>query len=112
MLDFRVLGPLEAHRNGQPIALAGGKQRALLSLLLLRAGEVVSTDRLIDALWGELLPDHPATALQMLVSHLRQKLEPSRTPGEAAALLQTRAPGYVLSIERCTLDLLQFEELV
>ena len=41
MIDFRVLGPLEAHRNGQPAALAGGKQRALLALLLLHAGELV-----------------------------------------------------------------------
>ena len=48
----------------------------------------------------------------MLVSQLRQKLEPARTPGQGAALLQTRAPGYLLVLERCALDLLLFEELV
>jgi DNA-binding SARP family transcriptional activator len=51
-VEFRIIGPLEASSRGRPLELGAGKQRALLVLLLLRAGEVVSTDRLIDALWG------------------------------------------------------------
>src|SRR5919204_4596779 len=52
--QFRVLGPLEvADGDGAPVALGGQKQRALPALLLLRANEVVPTERLVDQLWGE-----------------------------------------------------------
>ena len=50
--EFRLLGPLEVRRNGQPVEVRGAKPRSMLAMLLL-AGEVVSTDRLIDGLWGE-----------------------------------------------------------
>ena len=55
-MDFRILGPLEALDGGQPVALGGSKQRALLALLLLHANETLSSDRLIDELWGEQPP--------------------------------------------------------
>ena len=61
-MEFRLLGPVEALRDGRPIALGGAKPRALLALLLLHANEVVSRDRLIDALWGERPPARPTTA--------------------------------------------------
>ena len=51
-MDFRVLGPLEVGGDGGPVEHGGVKQRSLLAMLLLHAGEVVSTDRLVDALWG------------------------------------------------------------
>jgi DNA-binding SARP family transcriptional activator len=53
VIEFRILGPLEVVEHGRPLALGGAKQRALLAVLLLHRGEVVSIDRLIDALWGE-----------------------------------------------------------
>ena len=52
-MEYRVLGPLEVVRQGRTLELGSGKQRALLAALLLHANEVVSTDRLIDALWQE-----------------------------------------------------------
>jgi hypothetical protein len=52
-VEFRILGPLEVLDDGRPVALPGGRGRALLALLILHAGEVVSADRLIDELWGE-----------------------------------------------------------
>src|SRR2546422_1001730 len=55
-LEFRILGPLEVVRDGQLAPLAGKKQRALLAALIVRANEVVSTDRLIDDVWGENPP--------------------------------------------------------
>ena len=58
-MDFRILGPLEVLEGGHQVALGGAKQRALLTTLLLQANEVVSTDRLIDALWED---EPPATA--------------------------------------------------
>ena len=51
-MEYRVLGPVEVHRDGEPVALGPYKQRALLALLLINANQVVSTDRIIDELWG------------------------------------------------------------
>ena len=51
-MEFRILGPLEVADNGREPAIASGKQRALLAILLLHANEVVSRDRLIEELWG------------------------------------------------------------
>ena len=90
--------------------LGGVKQKALLAVLLLNAGEVVSSDRLIDELWGESPPADAQTALQAHVSRLRKLLEPDRD-GEPA-LLVTRPPGYLLSIADDQLDLRRFEGLV
>jgi DNA-binding SARP family transcriptional activator len=95
-LDFRLLGTLEVRRQGPPLELGGPKQRALLALLLLDAGRAVSTDRLIDALWGEHPPRTAPTSLQNLVSQLRKVLGPE--------LLVTKPPGYLLRIEPSQLD--------
>ena len=67
-MDFLILGPLEARVDGRELPLGGAKQRALLALLLLQRNEVVSTDRLIDGLWGER---PPATALKVVTPMFR-----------------------------------------
>jgi len=74
----------------------------VLALLLLEAGRVVSSDRLIDALWGDDPPEDAPTALQQHVSRLRKLLEPHD-------VLHTRSPGYVLAISPEQLDLTRFE---
>ena len=104
MLEFRVLGPLEVWDDERALQLGGPKQRALLALLLLDAGRVVSTDRLIDVLWGERPPATAATSLQNLVSQLRKLL--------GAHVLVTKPPGYRLEIEAEQLDLERFRRLV
>lgn len=104
-MEFRILGPLEVAERGGLIALPGA-QRALLALLLLSANEVVSSDGLIDALWGEHPPASGRTALQLRVSQLRKAL------GEAGALVVTRAPGYLLHLDAEQVDLARFERLV
>src|SRR5689334_18305677 len=68
--DFRILGPLEAFNETGPLLLGGQKQRAVLAMLLLEPGRIVSTDRLIDALWGEQPPRTATTSLQNFVSQL------------------------------------------
>src|SRR5262249_61451625 len=73
-LAFRVLGPLEVWREGRPLRLGGERQRALLALLVLSANEVVSSDRLIEALFGLDAPDTAGNALQVAVSRLRRLL--------------------------------------
>ena len=75
-MEYRILGPLEVLDDGRPVAISGSKQRALLALLLLNAGAVVSRDRLIDGLWGDAPPETAATALQVHVSQLRKVARP------------------------------------
>jgi DNA-binding SARP family transcriptional activator len=110
-IGFRVLGPLEASREGEPLHLGGGKQSALLAILLLNANEVVSSDRLIDELWGEAAPGTAAKSLQVHVSQLRKALEPERGAGEPGRVLITRSPGYMLALEPDQLDLTRFDRL-
>lgn len=102
-VEFRVLGPLEVVRDGSPVAIGGPRQRALLALLLARAGRVVSRDTLVDELWEDDPPSSAVNVLQTYVSHLRKAL-PSRR-------LATRPPGYVLEVEVGELDLHRFERL-
>jgi len=104
VLEFRILGPLEAAADSEPLQLSGQKQRALLALLLLDANRVVSTDRIIDALWGEEPPRTAATSLQNFVSQLRKLL--------GSDVLVTKPPGYQLRIEPEQLDLERFTRLV
>ena len=73
-MEFRILGPLEAVAEGRVVALNAAKQRALLAILLLHANELVSSDRLIDDLWGGRPPATAAKILQKYVSQLRRAL--------------------------------------
>ena len=102
-MDFRILGPIEARGDGGEIALGGPKLRALLAILLLRANEVVSRDRLIDGLWGERPPASAAHTLDDYVSRLRKALGADR--------IARRAPGYQLRVELGELDIDRFEHL-
>ena len=73
-LEFLVLGHLEAQAGGRPVPLRTAKQRALLAVLLLQRGVVVSTQRLIEALWGDEPPETAANTLQVYVSQVRKAL--------------------------------------
>ena len=103
-MEFRILGPLEVVEDGQALDLGGQKQRALLAVLLLHRGEVVSVDRLIEALWPERPPATAAKALQVHVSQLRKSLGKAR--------LTTKAPGYQLRVEPDELDIERCRRLV
>jgi DNA-binding SARP family transcriptional activator/ABC-type branched-subunit amino acid transport system substrate-binding protein len=103
-LEFRVLGPLEVRDGGRRLHLGGVRQRSVLAILLLDAGAVVSSDRLIEELWPGDRPDDAQTALQQHVSRLRKLLAPHE-------VLLTRAPGYVLEVVPGALDLHRFEAL-
>jgi len=110
-MDFRILGPIEAIDGDRPLALGGTKQRALLGMLLLHAGEVVSSDRLIDELWPGERREEAIRALQVAVSRLRRALEPGRAAGASSQLLVTRPPGYELRAPSDRIDAKRFEEL-
>ena len=101
--QFRLLGPLSVTIGGEAVALGGEKRRALLAALLLEANQVVSRDRLIDALWGEDPPDTARNTIQVYVSQLR-KLLPEGT-------LETAPPGYRLVVDPKSVDLFEFVRL-
>jgi DNA-binding SARP family transcriptional activator len=102
-MEFRILGPLEVIDDDRPLALGGERQRTLLALLLTRANEVVSTDRLIDELWGARPPKKARNTIQYYISKLRDTLGADR--------IITRPPGYVIRVESDELDLARFERL-
>ena len=101
VLRYSLLGPLEVERDGEPVEIAGQKQRAVLASLALNAGQVVPTERLITELWGESPPPTAATALQNAVSQLRKAL--------GAEPVVTKAPGYMLAVDRSQVDVHRFE---
>ncbi|MDT4919552.1 MAG: hypothetical protein QOI15_454, partial [Pseudonocardiales bacterium] len=104
VLEFRILGPFEVVEGGRPLALGGPKQRALLAILVLRRDGVVSSDRLIDLLWGERPPATAAKTLQGYVSNLRKAL--------GADVIVTRGGGYQLMAAPEQVDAERFERLV
>ena len=103
-MQYRILGSIAVAKDGTEVVLGGGKQRALLALLLLHANEALSTDRLIDQLWGESRSTSATKVLQNYVSKLRRLL------GEG--VLITRAYGYELRVAPGELDLDRFNDHV
>jgi DNA-binding SARP family transcriptional activator len=104
-VEFRILGPLEVVEQGRALPLGGARQRTLLALLLTRANEVVSAERLVDELWGAQPPRTAANALQYHVSQLRKALAPHE-------VIVTQDPGYMIRVGPDELDLIRFELLV
>src|SRR6188472_1226796 len=94
---FRIelLGPVEAWVDGRAVALGGQRPRALFALLALMGGRVVTSDRLIDELWGEDPPARARDSLQMHVSRLRKGLAEA---GADADRLVNHAGGYLLEV--------------
>ena len=101
-VELRLLGPIEVGRDGAPSALGGQKPRALLAVLALEPGRVVSVDRLVEALWPGEPPETAAHAVQVYVSQLRKALGP---------VIATRAPGYVLELDPEHVDVHLFSRL-
>lgn len=110
-MQVLILGSLElVDDNGVSIALNGPKIRALTALLALDAGRVVSTDKLIDGIYGDDQPLKAANALQLQVSKLRATFRSTGAGAEQAIV--TRPPGYVLDIPADDVDALRFARLV
>ena len=101
-LRVDLLGPVVVTCADRDIVLSPMELNLLVALAL-SPGVAVSTDRLIDDLWGDRLPVAPRTRLQGLVSGLRRKV---------GDLVQTRYPGYELDRDRLVRDLDEHERLV
>jgi DNA-binding SARP family transcriptional activator len=103
-LQFRILGPLEVWDDAEPLQLGGPRTRGLLGLLLLRANELVSNERLVDELFPHIAPARAANNIQQAISRLRRVL------GEG--VIETRESGYRLAIDAEQLDVGVFERLL
>jgi YVTN family beta-propeller protein len=104
-VTFRILGRLEAFVDGRRVELSSRRERALLGVLLLKVGEVVSVDTLIDSVWGERAPASARHMVHEYVSRLRAAF------GDAP-LIATRERGYIVERDACELDADRFAELV
>jgi DNA-binding SARP family transcriptional activator/basic membrane lipoprotein Med (substrate-binding protein (PBP1-ABC) superfamily) len=104
-MSFHVLGPLEVRLEGEDLGIGGGKQRAVLAVLLLRAGEVVPVGRLVDEVWGDEPPPSAAHTLESYVSRLRQLFN-----GHGPRLVR-RGAGYAIELGNAALDASGFVDL-
>ncbi|MBZ3916046.1 AfsR/SARP family transcriptional regulator [Streptomyces acidiscabies] len=109
-LSFEAFGVMTARRGAEQVPLGPPRHRAVLALLLIRLGQVVPADQLVDELWGDSLPRRPQATLQTYLSHLRRVLT-GQQHGPVTPL-RYQAPGYVLTVEPTTFDLSRFESLV
>jgi predicted ATPase/DNA-binding SARP family transcriptional activator len=105
-MEFQILGSFEVIGSGGIVDLRGAKRRGLLACLVVHAGQPLSTDRLVDELWGDCGSDGATRTVQTYVSQLRKLLH-----DEAASLI-TRAGGYVLEVEPTAIDACRFEQAV
>ena len=104
-MDFLDSRSALCQPRGRPLRLGGHQQKVLVCLLLLHANEVVSAERIIDALWGEAAPPTARKALQVSISRLRQML--------GAGVLETHTPGYLIRVQSGgEFDAQRFEGLV
>ena len=103
-MEVRLLGPIAIVAEGGVVPLRQRRQRALLALLALRAGETLAADRLVEELWGVEAPRTAVASLHNAVSQLRKLLGPD--------VLLTRDRGYVLDTKRVTVDVVTFEHLL
>src|SRR5262249_48609193 len=109
-IEIGLLGPLAVQRDGRALPLSGARLRCLLAVLAVRTNQVVPSDAIVDALWGDSPPASTTTALHVLVSRLRQALQPGRQARADDGLVSTVPPGYMLHAERISVDALCFED--
>ena len=102
LIEFRVLGHVQAYDGEAALPLGAPKQRAVLAELLLARGAVVPRERLVDAVWGEAAPESALASLQVYVHGLRKALGGDR--------IERRGNGYRVSLEPEELDLERFEQ--
>ncbi|MFJ6215550.1 AfsR/SARP family transcriptional regulator [Streptomyces sp. NPDC092296] len=109
-MQFQVLGPLQARRSSQEIELGPPQQRALLAVLLRRAGRPIGLQEMVEGVWGEDSPPNAVAAVRTYVSRLRGVLEPDRKSRAAASLLVSVADGYALRLPPEAVDAVRFEQ--
>ncbi|GIH96701.1 BTAD domain-containing putative transcriptional regulator [Planobispora siamensis] len=107
-MEFRLLGPVEVWHGERRLSLGGPKPRTLLAALLLDSGRVVSSERLVDVLWGEEPPASAPALVQTYVYGLRRRLAEAGREN----VIETRPPGYLIRLGPGELDVETFERRV
>ncbi|SDD75492.1 BTAD domain-containing putative transcriptional regulator [Actinokineospora iranica] len=110
-LRIDLLGQPVARRAGVELELGSARRRAVFSVLAVRAGDVVTREQLIDAVWDGVPPASAAAIIQTYVSDLRRALEPRRERWSAGEVLTTTGGGYRLLVADSGLDIRRFAAL-
>jgi DNA-binding SARP family transcriptional activator len=110
-VDVRVLGPLEVEVGGTVLDLGGSQLRALFVALVVADGRAVSVAALVEHLWGEHAPQDADRTVRTYVSRLRRYLRRASDALGVAELIVTRAPGYLLKLDRGVIDAVRFERM-
>ncbi len=108
-MEFRILGPVELHVNGQRYDLGSPKECCVLAILLWKLGQPVATESLVGQLWGGRPPERPLTSLYTYISRLRKDL--NKAAGQERDWLKWRSSGYTLDADADTVDLYRFRDL-
>lgn len=103
-LALHLLGPLRAWRGDREVVVGPPKQRAVLAVLAGHAGDVVSREQIVDALWGSEAPASAANAVHTYVAALRRALDPDRGSRESGAFIVSRVGGYELRVPADAVD--------
>jgi predicted ATPase/DNA-binding SARP family transcriptional activator len=110
-VEIELLGPTRVIVEGTAVSMPP-KPRMLLAVLALNVNRAVSTDRLIDALWGDSPPATATKTLQTYVFQLRRMVDPGYGPGQPAAHVETDGQGYRLRIDPLAVDATRFGRLL
>lgn len=110
-MRFEVLGPLRVCRGESELDLGFPQQRALLGLLLVRAGRSVPVGEIVDVLWAERPPVSAMNVVRRYAGSLRRLLEPGLPPRAPGRRLLRRSGGYLLDVDEDEADLLRFRAL-
>ena len=111
-LELSVLGDLTVRRDQVQLELGGRRQRAVLALLVIARGEVVSAERLMDQLWNGSAPPNALGALQSYISHLRRRLEPDVSARARGGVIVSSGSGYAVRLAPDAVDAWRFERLL
>ncbi|MFI2428603.1 BTAD domain-containing putative transcriptional regulator [Streptomyces sp. NPDC018955] len=106
MLEFRLLGTLEARAGERPVALGHARQQCVLAALLAGTGQPVPADQLLHRVWDDRVPHRGRETLYAYLSRLRRTLEPH------SVRLVRRSGGYTLDLGEATVDLHRFRHLI
>ncbi|MFF4256826.1 BTAD domain-containing putative transcriptional regulator [Streptomyces sp. NPDC001663] len=110
-VEFSVLGPVRVRRSGAELGLGGPQERALLALLLVRAGQPVAVSEIVGVLWGPRPPHSAVNVIRRHVGSLRRLVEPGLPARAAGRWLARDAGGYRWAADAGSLDLLRFRGL-
>ncbi|MGP4043147.1 AfsR/SARP family transcriptional regulator [Streptomyces sp. 2A115] len=108
---FAVLGPVTVRRAGADLTLGSPQERALLALLLVRAGQPVALSEIVGVLWGPRPPQSAANVIRRHVGALRRLVEPGLPTRAVGRWLTRDAGGYRWAADDESLDLLRFRRL-